>query len=154
MRLSSGPQGSFIIRTGISTMSATDISHTSGQLRIGQPVQRLEDRALLTGAAHFIDDLVLPGAVHAVFLRSPHVHARVVSIDPAAARKAPGVLGVFTAADLTKAGIGPMCITVVQKNRDGSAAPTPSRPVLASDEVRFVGEAVAMVVATSVREAK
>src|SRR5205085_6885632 len=70
------------------------------------------------------------------------------------ARKAPGVLGVFSAADLTKAGIGPMRITVVQKNRDGSAAPTPSRPVLAGDEVRFVGEAVAMVVATSVREAK
>ena len=135
-------------------MSSSVVSHTSGQLRIGQPVQRLEDQALLTGAAHFIDDLVLPGAVHAVFVRSPHVHARVVSIEGAEARKVPGVLGVFTAADFAAAGIGPMRITVVQKNRDGSAAPSPSRPVLAGDVVRFVGEAVAMVVATSVREAK
>lgn len=135
-------------------MNISDLSHTSGQLRIGQPVQRLEDQALLTGVARFIDDLDLSGAVHAVFVRSPHVHARVHSIDTKDAETAPGVLGVFTARDLAAAGIGPMRVTVPQRNRDGSAPPSPERPVLATDHVRFVGEAVAMVVATTVREAR
>ena len=135
-------------------MNESDLSHTSGQLRIGQPVQRLEDHALLTGAGRFIDDLDLPGAAHAVFVRSPHVHARVVSIDAGQARSAQGVLGVFTAANLRAAGIGPMRVSATQKNRDGSAALAGLRPVLADDRVRFVGEAVAMVVAGSVREAR
>ncbi len=135
-------------------MNASDVSHTSGQLRIGQPVQRIEDHALLTGAGRFIDDLALPGAANAVFVRSPHVHARVVSIDIAQALGAKGVLGVFTAADLRAAGIGPMRVTVVQKNRDGTAVPEGRRPVLAEDRVRFVGEALAIVVAQSVREAR
>jgi len=104
-------------------VNPSDLSRTSGQLRIGQPVERLEDHALLTGAGRFIDDLDLPGAVHAVFVRSPHVHARVLSVDISAAQRARGVLGVFTAADLRAAGIGPMRVSVVQKNRDGSAVP-------------------------------
>jgi carbon-monoxide dehydrogenase large subunit len=135
-------------------VNASDLSRTSGQLRIGQPVQRLEDHALLTGAGRFIDDLDLPGAAHAVFVRSPHVHARVLSIDADAARSASGVLGIFTAADLRESGIGPMRVGVAQKNRDGSAVPEGRRPVLADDRVRFVGEAVAIVVATTVREAR
>ncbi len=135
-------------------MNPSDISHASGQLRIGQPVQRLEDHALLTGAGRFIGDVDLPGAVHAVFVRSPHVHARVLSIDATEALAARGVLAVVTAADLAAAGIGPMRIAVAQKNRDGKPLLTASRPVLAADRVRFVGEAVAMVVAGSVREAR
>jgi len=135
-------------------LNASDVSHTSGQLRIGLPVQRLEDQALLTGAARFIDDLDLPGAAHAVFVRSPHVHARVVSLDVLPALAAKGVFGVFTAADLGAAGIGPMRVRVPQKNRDGSAVPEGLRPVLAEDRVRFVGEAVAIVVAKTVREAR
>ncbi len=135
-------------------MKASDLSHTSGQLRIGQPVQRLEDHALLTGAGRFIDDLDLPGAAHAAFVRSPHVHARVASIDSTAARAAPGVLAVFTAPDLAAAGIGPMRVSVVQKNRDGAPVPPAERPVLAADRVRFLGEAVAMVVAHTQREAR
>ncbi len=135
-------------------MNPSDISHASGQLRIGQPVQRLEDHALLTGAGRFIGDVDLPGAVHAVFVRSPHVHARVLSIDATEALAARGVLAVVTAADLAAAGIGPMRIAVTQKNRDGKPLLTASRPVLAADRVRFVGEAVAMVVAGSVREAR
>jgi carbon-monoxide dehydrogenase large subunit len=126
----------------------------TGQLRIGQPVRRLEDQALLTGAARFIDDLELAGAAHAVFVRSPHAHARVRSIDVARALAAEGVLGAFTPADLDAAGIGPIRISVAQKNRDGSPVPESLRPVLAGDRVRFVGEAVAMVVARSVREAR
>jgi carbon-monoxide dehydrogenase large subunit len=135
-------------------LNASDVSHTSGQLRIGQPVQRLEDQALLTGVGRFIDDLDLPGAVHAVFVRSPHVHARVVSLNVLPARAAKGVSGVFTAADLRAAGIGPMRVRVPQTNRDGSTVPEGLRPVLAEDRVRFVGEAVAIVVAKTVREAR
>ena len=135
-------------------MNASDVSHTSGQLRIGQPVQRLEDHALLTGAGRFIDDIALPDAAHAVFVRSPHVHARIGAIDASRARAAQGVLGVFAAADLRAAGIGPIRITVPQKNRSGSPVPEGARPVLAEDRVRFVGEAVAIVVAKTVREAR
>jgi len=128
--------------------------NTSGQLRIGQPVRRLEDDAFLTGAARYIDDLGLPGAVHAVFVRSPHVHARVLSIDPAEALAAPGVLAVYTAEDLRADGLGPMQVVVAQRGRDGSAARGTSRPVLAEGRVRFVGEAVAIVLAGSLREAR
>ena len=135
-------------------MNPSDLSHTSGQLRIGQPVRRLEDDALLKGAGRFIDDLDLPGAAQAAFVRSPHVHARVVSIDVEAARSAPGVLGVFTSADLAAAGLGPMRISVTQKNRDGKPVLPAERPVLATDRVRFVGEAVAMVVAETRRQAR
>jgi carbon-monoxide dehydrogenase large subunit len=131
-----------------------DLSRTSGQLRIGQPVRRLEDHALLTGRASFIDDLDLHGAVHAVFLRSPHAHAHIRSIDADAARSAPGVLAVFTAEDLHAAGVGPIRPAIAQKNRDGSDPDAAARPVLARDQVRFVGEAVAMVVAQTLRQAR
>jgi carbon-monoxide dehydrogenase large subunit len=135
-------------------MNPADISHTSGQLRIGQPVRRLEDYALLMGVGRFIDDLDLPGAVHAAFVRSPHVHARLVSVDTMAASAAPGVLGVYTAADLAEAGLGPMLASIAQKNRDGSPPPVADRPVLANECVRFAGEAVAMVVAKTRDEAR
>ena len=135
-------------------MNESDLSHSSGQLRIGQPVLRLEDQALLTGAGNFIDDLSLPGAVHAVFVRSPHPHARIISINASQAGAAPGVLGTFTAADIRAAGLGPMRVAVPQKNRDGTAPRVPGRPVLAEAFVRFAGEAVAMVVAATLREAR
>ncbi len=115
---------------------------------------RLEDQALLTGAGRFIDDLVLPGAVHAVFVRSPHPHARILSIDTTQAATATGVLGVYTAADIGAAGIGLMQVVLPQKNRDGSAPRLPGRPVLAEGRARFAGEAVAMVVARAQREAR
>ena len=98
------------------------VLNTSGQLRIGQPVRRLEDDALLTGAGRYIDDLDFPGAVHAAFVRSPHVHARVLSIDAADALGAPGVLAVYTADDLRAGGLGPIQVAVPQRGRDGSAA--------------------------------
>lgn len=130
-------------------MPDENLSRTSGQLRIGQPVQRLEDPALLTGSARFIDDLMPANAAHAVFLRAPYAHARIRAIDATPARCAPGVLGVFTAEDLRAAGIGPMRATIAQRNRDGSAPFAAPRPVLADGAVRFVGEAVALVVAES-----
>jgi len=126
----------------------------SGQLRIGQPVLRVEDEALLRGGGRFIDDLHLPGAAHACFLRSPHVHAEILSIDARSAVAAPGVLGVYTAADLKAAGIGPLHPVVAQMNRDGSVPAVAARPVLAEGRARFAGEAVAMVVAETALQAR
>jgi len=72
---------------------------------IGQPVRRKEDFRLLTGGGCYVDDLALPGMAHAVMVRSPHAHARIVSFDKAAALAAPGVLAVLTAADMKAAGL-------------------------------------------------
>jgi len=135
-------------------MDDSTLSLTSGQLRIGQPVRRLEDDALLGGAGRFIDDLDLPGAAHAVFVRSPHAHARVLSIGASGALGVPGVLAVVSAADLRAQGIGPIQSPVSQRGPDGSAARGTARPVLADGYVRFVGEAVAMVLARSAHEAR
>ena len=105
-------------------------------------VRRREDPRLITGAGEFVDDLRVPGCLHAAMLRSPHAHARIASVDAAAARGAPGVVGVFVAADLGAVG-GPIPIYAPHP-----ALPVPCRiSVLARDRVRFVGEAVAVVVA-------
>ena len=105
-------------------------------------VRRREDPRLITGAGEFVDDLRVPGCLHAAMLRSPHAHARIVSIDASAARRAPGVVGVFVAADLGAVG-GPIPIYAPHP-----ALPVPCRiSVLARERVRFVGEAVAVVVA-------
>ena len=105
-------------------------------------VRRREDPRLITGAGEFVDDLRVPGCLHAAMVRSPHAHARIVSIDGSAARRAPGVVGVFVAADLGAVG-GPIPIYAPHP-----ALPVPCRiSVLARDRVRFVGEAVAVVVA-------
>jgi carbon-monoxide dehydrogenase large subunit len=103
--------------------------------------RRREDPPLITGTGAFVDDLRVPGCAHAAMLRAPHAHARIRSIDVSGARGAPGVVGVFTAADLGAAG-EPIPIY----------APHPALPVpcrirpLAGDRVRFVGEAVAVVI--------
>src|SRR5437870_6134387 len=105
-------------------------------------VRRREDPRLITGRGEFVDDLRILGCLHAAMLRSPHAHARIRAIDVSAARRAPGVAGVFTLADLGVAG-APMPIY----------APHPALPVpcrirpLAGDRVRYVGEAVAVVIA-------
>jgi len=111
-------------------------------------VRRREDPRLITGAGEFVDDLRVPGCLHAAMLRSPHAHARIRAIDVAAARRSPGVVGVYVAADLGPAG-APMPIY----------APHPALPVpckimpLARDRVRFVGEPVAVVIADDVYRA-
>lgn len=105
-----------------------------GQI-LGAPVRRVEDPPLLRGAASYTDDLRLPGAVHAVFVRSFVAHGRIVGIDTAAAAAAPGVLAVLTAADL------PFSLPAA------GVPEATARPLLARDVVRFTGEAVAVVVA-------
>ncbi len=123
------------------------------QFGIGQPVRRVEDRRFLTGRGHYLDDIVRPRQVQAVMLRSPHAHARIRAIDSAAAT-GPGVLAVFTGADLARDGIGTIpCMSGVA-NRDKSAMAMPKRPAIVESRVRHVGDTVAMVVAETVAEAR
>ncbi len=112
----------------------------------GQQVKRVEDPALLAGQGQFTDDVAPAGQLHVVFVRSPHAHARIVSIDSAAAKAAPGVVAVFTGAELVQAGVKPLPVVVPFKRADGSDVVTAPRRALAHEKVRFVGEAVAMVV--------
>src|SRR5215471_12081921 len=121
---------------------------------IGQPVPRTEDPVLLRGEGHYADDVSLPGQAHAVMVRSHFAHGVIRKIDTAAARRMPGVLGVYTAAELEAAGIGPLPPRQVMNNRDGTPMLSPTRYALATDKVRYVGEAIAAVIAETVAEAK
>ncbi|NQV79458.1 MAG: xanthine dehydrogenase family protein molybdopterin-binding subunit [Alphaproteobacteria bacterium] len=123
----------------------------------GKSVRRVEDDRLLVGQGRFHDDLEFDGQTYAVVVRSPHAHARLGTIDVAAARAAPGVIGVFTGADAEKAGIGHLpspTVGVLQlKRADGSPAYVPPRPVLATAAVKHVGDPVVLVVAESLQQA-
>lgn len=114
---------------------------------------RREDGRLLTGQACFADDVRLPDQTYAVFVRSLHAHAEILSIDTVAARAMPGVLGVFTAADLSADGVGDIPPLVSLPGRDGRPMYAAPMPVLARDRVRHVGDAVAIVVADSAMRA-
>lgn len=122
---------------------------------IGRPLARNEDLRLITGKGRFSDDFTMPGQVWAVMVRSPHPHARIVSIDSEAALATPGVLGVFTGADCEKDGLSdiphnPVPSTkydVKLTGRDGTPVYIGRHMLLPSDKARHVGEAVAMVVA-------
>ncbi len=129
---------------------------TFGQVQfgIGQPVHRAEDPVLVRGEGRYTDDIDLPDQVYAAFVRSPHAHGHLKGIDVAAARAMPGVLGVFTAADLAPFGYGLMSSPLDYKSHDGSPMIKPGRPVLATDKVRFAGEILAFVVATALPEAQ
>jgi carbon-monoxide dehydrogenase large subunit len=120
---------------------------------IGQPVSRKEDPVLLRGEGRYSDDLSLPGQAHAVVVRSRYAHGILRSIDTTEALAMPGVLAIYTAADLTAAGIGPMQATA-GTHRDGSSTPKPHQTALATDRVRYVGDPVALVVAETRDAAK
>src|SRR5438552_3277646 len=113
---------------------------------IGQPVPRSEDPVLLRGEGHYADDVSLPGQAYAVMVRSGYAHGIIRKIDTAAARTMPGVLGVYTAAELEAGGVGPLPPRQVMSNRDGTPMLSPVRHALATEKVRHVGEAVAAVV--------
>jgi aerobic carbon-monoxide dehydrogenase large subunit len=114
---------------------------------IGKPLRRLEDARLLTGQGRYTDDVRPEGAAHIAFLRSPHARARIARIDTATARAAPGVIAVVTGADVVADGVGEIPFTRMHKRQDGSPIVAPPRMPLTADEARFVGDAVAMVVA-------
>jgi len=130
---------------------------TTGQLAlekfaIGQSVPRSEDPMLLRGQGCYTDDVSLPGQAYAVMVRSRNGHGVIRAINADAARKMPGVLGVYTAADLE--GYGPLKCNMPLKSRDGSPLKKPWRGALAKDKVRYVGDPVACVIAETVFAAK
>ena len=119
---------------------------------IGQSVPRTEDPMLLRGQGHYTDDVSLPGQAYAVMVRSQNAHGVIRGIDTQAAAKMPGVLGVYTGADLQ--GYGPLKCVVPFNNRDGTPMKKPLREALAKDKVRYVGDPVAVVVAETLLQAK
>jgi carbon-monoxide dehydrogenase large subunit len=124
-----------------------------GEFAIGQGVSRFEDPRLIRGGGRYTDDIKLPGLAHGVVLRSPHAHAKIRSIDVAAAKSALGVLAVLTSADIRAAGYGDLPVPAGLKRRDGSPMYKPRYPILAEDRVRWVGDCVAFVVAETVAQA-
>jgi len=122
-----------------------------GNMRFGagQPVKRLEDHRLLTGKGQFIDDKPEDGALWLHVLRSPHAHARIVSVDTRAAASMADVVAIYTGADLVADDIGTLPTLLIFPRPDGSPMTVPPRRLLAHDVVRFAGEAVAAVVAKS-----
>jgi carbon-monoxide dehydrogenase large subunit len=121
---------------------------------IGQPVTRFEDPRLLRGEGRFIHDITVPGMAQIAYVRSPHARARIVSIDSAAARAAPGVLGVYTVADLEQDGIGTTAPALKRSRPDGKPMFWRAHPGLAKGMVRHVGDPVAIVVAETLPQAK
>ncbi|MBY0334241.1 MAG: xanthine dehydrogenase family protein molybdopterin-binding subunit [Acetobacteraceae bacterium] len=119
---------------------------------IGVSVKRKEDLRFLSGRGQYTDDIVRPGQTYAYILRSPHAHARINRIDTAAAQASPGVVAVYTGADL--AAIGGLPCGWQIHNKDGSPMAEPKHPVLAEGKVRHVGDPVAVVIADSRERAK
>ncbi|MCB1032871.1 MAG: molybdopterin-dependent oxidoreductase, partial [Acidobacteria bacterium] len=111
---------------------------------VGTAVRRREDPALITGKGKYTDDFSLPGQTYAVIVRSPYAHARIRSVDTAAAKALPGVVGVFTGADIEASGVGGVVPTAWLL----PDIKTPAHPILAKEVVRYVGDGVAVVVAT------
>ncbi|HKW80846.1 MAG TPA: xanthine dehydrogenase family protein molybdopterin-binding subunit [Casimicrobiaceae bacterium] len=120
----------------------------------GRAVRRVEDEALLAGAGRFTDDLSLPGQAYVHFLRSPHAHAGIASIDRRSAAAMPGVIAIVTGDDLVRDGVGSLPLSTDFKRADGSPSASPPRYALAVGTTRFVGEAVAAVMAESAVQAR
>lgn len=121
---------------------------------VGQPVPRQEDPTLLRGQGRYSDDIKLEGLAYCAMVRSQVAHGLIKGIDISEAKTMPGVLGVWTGADLEAAGYGTLKTVLPVPNRDGSPMKTPARPSLATDKVRFVGDPVAFVVAETAAQAR
>jgi carbon-monoxide dehydrogenase large subunit len=121
---------------------------------IGQPVRRKEDDTLVRGKGKYTDDFSLPGQAYAYMVRSSHAHGLIQAIDTDAARSMPGVLGVWTGADLAAADYGPFTCGLPLKSRDGSPLIQTNRTALMTDKVRYVGDPVAFVVAETLAQAR
>ncbi len=128
----------------------TDLSNSP----IGKPLTRREDARFLTGAGQYTDDVTMQGQTYAVFLRSPHAHARIRGVDTKAAAAAPGVVAVFTGADLQAAKVNGLPCGWLIHSKDGTPMKEPAHPVIAHEKVRHVGDQVALVIAETVVQAK
>ncbi len=134
--------------------SFDDTALASMKFGVGQPVSRKEDPTLLRGQGRYTDDINLAGQAYAVMVRSKVAHGILKAIDGRQALSMPGVLAILTNADLEAAGFGPLKCAMNIPARDGSPMKTPPRPSLAKGKVRFVGEAVACVVAETAAQAR
>ncbi|MCB5174159.1 xanthine dehydrogenase family protein molybdopterin-binding subunit [Microvirga lenta] len=121
---------------------------------IGAPVRRKEDQRFVTGQGRYVDDFNRPGQAYAYFLRSPHAHAAIRSIDTGPALVMPGVLAVFTGDDLAADKIGGLICGWMIHSKDGSPMKAGPHPALAQDKVRYVGDHVAVVIAETLAQAK
>jgi carbon-monoxide dehydrogenase large subunit len=116
---------------------------------IGASVVRKEDKRFITGKGRYVDDIKLVGLTHAHFIRSPHAHAKVKGIDSAAAQSMPGVIAVLTGQELVDDKIGNLICGWAVSSKDGSPMKMGAWPAMAPETVRFVGQAVAVVIAES-----
>src|SRR6266550_1800654 len=121
---------------------------------VGQPVRRKEDDTLVRGKGKYTDDFNLPRQAYAWIVRSSHAHGIIRGIDTSAARTMPGVLGVWTGADLAAANYGPYTCGLPLKSRDGTPLLQTNRTALMTDKVRYVGDPVAFVVAETLAQAR
>lgn len=121
---------------------------------VGQGVPRWEDPRLLRGGGRYSDDLNRPGQAHGYVVRSPHAHARILSIDSSDAEAAPGVLRIYTGADIADAGYGSVPCLVAREKADGTPMFTPPNLPLRQDRARYVGDYVAFVVAETHAQAR
>jgi aerobic carbon-monoxide dehydrogenase large subunit len=128
--------------------------NTATRFGSGKEVLRVEDDELLKGLGKFTDDMAPQNQARLCFLRSPYPHARIISIDTKAAKAMPGVLAIYTGAELVAAGVKPIPGGAGFARGDGSPAATPLRRALAHERVRYVGEAFAMIIATSIEQAR
>jgi len=121
---------------------------------VGTAVKRKEDERFLTGRGQYTDDIVLPRQSHACFLRSPHAHARIQSIDTSGALASPGVIAVYTGEDVAADQVNGLPCGWQITDVNGEPMTEPPHPILARGKVRYVGDAVAMVVAETYEQAK
>src|SRR5437667_8704575 len=121
---------------------------------IGASVVRKEDRRFITGKGRYVDDIKLVGLTHAQFIRSPHAHAKIKSIDTSEAMKMPGVVGVLTGQQLVDDKIGNLICGWAITSKDGSPMKMGAWAAMAPETVRFVGQAVAVVIAESKNQAR
>lgn len=125
-----------------------------GKFGIGQGVRREEDPRLLTGRGYYVNDVNLPNQAYVHILRSPYAHAEIRSIDTTEAKAAPGVLAVFTGADVAADNLGVPGMPAKWKRPDGEPMKYRPQPPLATDRVRYVGDPVAMVIAETLNQAR
>jgi carbon-monoxide dehydrogenase large subunit len=121
---------------------------------VGAPVRRKEDHRFITGKGNYTDDINRPGQTYAVFVRSPHAHAKIKKIDTKAARSMAGVVGILTGADLAADKVGGLICGWMIHNKDGSPMSAGAHPALADGKVRYVGDHVAVVIAESLAQAR
>ena len=121
---------------------------------IGASVVRKEDRRFTTGKGRYVDDIKLTGMTHAHFIRSPHAHAKIKSIDTSAAMKVPGVVSVLTGQQIVDDKVGNLICGWAITSKDGTGMKMGAWPAMAPETVRFVGQAVAVVIAETKNQAR